>query len=455
MKTTKILTILVMFSAMMVFMATVAEAVPMGTAFTYQGRLINANKPADGLYDLQFKLYDSASDGNKIGVDVNASETQVNDGSFIVELDFGSVFDGNNRWLEIGVRPGDQDDPNVYTTLTPRQKVTPTPYALYADNADKLDGNHSSAFAWKTHSHYWLDAADGNPTNALYVDNEGNVGIGTTTPSAKLTVEGGTIKATNYLAYSGAIYGETTVANSAGVWGKATDSGGSGVLGENSADDGVTGWSITGTGVHGQSNSHNGVEGSSSSGTGVYGRSDSGIGVHGEASGTLGRGVYGQYIGTIGIGVYGFARGDSVSGVYGDGQIYDFLAAGPGIDYGSSSSIRWKRDIRPIDEPLNKVMNLRGVYFNWDAEHGGGHDVGMVAEEVGKVLPEIVGYEPNSPYATGMDYGRLTPLLVEAVKVLKSEVDELKQQNKRLEERLFEIEKLMGKQVLELEGGQR
>jgi len=69
-------------------------------------------------------------------------------------------------------------------------------------------------------------------------------------------------------------------------------------------------------------------------------------------------------------------------------------------------------------------MMLRGVYFNWDAEHGGGHDVGMVAEEVGKVLPEIVQYEENGIDATGMDYSKLTPLLVESVKALKTELDQ-------------------------------
>ena len=82
------------------------KAGSIGTAFTYQGRLIDNNQPANGLYDLQFRLFDSTSNGNQIGGDVNAPETPVNDGYFTVELDFGNVFDGNDRWLEIGVRPG-------------------------------------------------------------------------------------------------------------------------------------------------------------------------------------------------------------------------------------------------------------------------------------------------------------------------------------------------------------
>jgi len=76
------------------------------------------------------------------------------------------------------------------------------------------------------------------------------------------------------------------------------------------------------------------------------------------------------------------------------------------------------------------------VYFNWDAEHGGRYDVGMIAEEVGKVLPEIVDYEENGIDAVGMDYSKLTPLLVEAIKELKAENDALKQRIEKLEETL-------------------
>jgi len=129
----KILLILVLAFGLIVCLPKVGQAAPMGTAFTYQSRLIDANKPADGLYDFQFKLFDDPNVviGKKIGGDVNVADLDVIDGYFAVELDFGSgVFDGNERWLEMGVRPGDQNDPNVYTALSPRQKVTPTPYAL-------------------------------------------------------------------------------------------------------------------------------------------------------------------------------------------------------------------------------------------------------------------------------------------------------------------------------------
>jgi hypothetical protein len=62
--------------------------------------------------------------------------------------------------------------------------------------------------------------------------------------------------------------------------------------------------------------------------------------------------------------------------------------------------------------------------LTWSTMDGGGRDVGMIGEEVGRVLPEIVSYEENGVDATGMDYSKLTPLLVEAVKALKMQLDE-------------------------------
>ncbi len=192
-------------------------------------------------------------------------------------------------------------------------------------------------------------------------------------------------------------------------------------------------------------------------GAGVYGVSDSdeGRGVVGSADGDYGRGVYGETYGSSGSGVYGYARGgpDSV-GVFGYGfNTWDFYAGGPGGHYGEISSIRWKRNIRNIDNPLEKLARLRGVYFDWDEEHGGQHDMGMIAEEVGKVVPEVVLYEANGIDANGMDYGKLTPLLVEAVNALRAEknteIDALRIEKDaeiaELKQRINEMERLIEK----------
>jgi len=148
MKTVRILmVVLAPALAVLVWPAEVSKAEPMGSAWTYQGRLMDANSPANGLYDLQFKLYDSPSDGNQLASIIDINELDVMDGYLTVLLDFGSdVFIGNACWLEIGVRQGELNDPNGYTTLSPRQQITPAPYALgYLNPLSGLETASSSA----------------------------------------------------------------------------------------------------------------------------------------------------------------------------------------------------------------------------------------------------------------------------------------------------------------------
>ena len=123
------------------------------TAFTYQGRLKDGGNPANGLYDVRFTLYDDATAGSIIAGPAYADDKTVADGLFTAELDFGAPpFDGTDRWLEIAVRPGSVDnaDRTGYTALSPRQKITNNPYALFSRNSDKLSGQTSI---------YYLDAS--------------------------------------------------------------------------------------------------------------------------------------------------------------------------------------------------------------------------------------------------------------------------------------------------------
>ena len=112
-------------------MAGVTCAAPMGTAFTYQGRLMDANSPAEGLYDFEFELYDDPDAGSQQGSTVDVNDLDVIDGYFTVKLDFGvEVFHGDDVWLHVGVRPGEIEGDNSYVALSPHQEITPVPYAL-------------------------------------------------------------------------------------------------------------------------------------------------------------------------------------------------------------------------------------------------------------------------------------------------------------------------------------
>src|SRR5262245_26494332 len=118
------------------------------SSFTYQGRLTDGGTSANGNYDLQFALFDSLSGGTQVGSTLTLNTVAVSNGVFTVSLDFGaSAFNGANRFLEISARPAGS---GAFTTLTPRQQITSTPYAvrsLNATTADTVTVNGASAFS--------------------------------------------------------------------------------------------------------------------------------------------------------------------------------------------------------------------------------------------------------------------------------------------------------------------
>jgi len=88
------------------------------------------------------------------------------------------------------------------------------------------------------------------------------------------------------------------------------------------------------------------------------------------------------------------------------------------------SSARWKDNIQPIQDPIETLQRLRGVSFDWKAD--GHYDIGLVAEEVGAVVPKVVAFEGNGFDARSVDYARVVALLIEAIKEQQKEIEELK-----------------------------
>jgi hypothetical protein len=166
--------------SILVSLAFAVAAHAQSTAFTYQGDLKNAGQPAAGLHDFRFVLYDSASGGAQVGSSQCVDNVSVIDGLFTVTIDCGQQFaTPATRSLQIEVRPDTGlacTTTTGFTALSPRQALTATPFANHA----------KSAFA--------LDAADGSPTNAVYVANDGRVGIGTQAPEACLHIFTGNVE---------------------------------------------------------------------------------------------------------------------------------------------------------------------------------------------------------------------------------------------------------------------
>src|SRR5687767_802654 len=130
----------VLLQSFMLVLILLGAAYAQGTAFTYQGRLTDSDNPADGVFDMQFKLFDTATTGTgaQQGSTITNSTVKVANGVFAVELDFGAgVFTGAARFLEISIRPAGSADP--YTVLSPRQAVTSAPYAIRSNVAAAAD----------------------------------------------------------------------------------------------------------------------------------------------------------------------------------------------------------------------------------------------------------------------------------------------------------------------------
>lgn len=129
----------------------------MPTAITYQGQLRQGGAPLTGPIDLEFSLWSHAAGGEQIGGTIHYLNVPMSNGLFAVELDFGvAAFNSNARWIEVAVCESAEAE---CTTLSPRQSVTPTPYALQ--------------------------------TRGMYVDEFNNVGFGTKSPSDRLSVVDG------------------------------------------------------------------------------------------------------------------------------------------------------------------------------------------------------------------------------------------------------------------------
>ena len=269
--------------------ATLYAQTPVGTAFTYQGQLKDGGLPAEGNYDLRFRLYDDPNAGAQVGSDTYADDWLVSGGLFNVELDFGAVFAGDALWLEVAVRPWDSVDP--HTVLSPRQPLTASPYALYALNSPGSSG-------------LWTESGDD-----IYYD-VGNVGIGMTKPLCPLQVESTAL-------YTVHARNRTTSGTSYGGFFRSDSYSGYGVIGY--ASD-ATGGNV---GVFGKTDSVN------ANAYGVYGRAlattGQGRGVYGQTESTEGTGVHGEAVAATGtnFGVKGtVASPDGYAGYFTGGRNY-------------------------------------------------------------------------------------------------------------------------------------
>ncbi|HTZ17477.1 MAG TPA: tail fiber domain-containing protein [Dissulfurispiraceae bacterium] len=117
------------------------------------------------------------------------------------------------------------------------------------------------------------------------------------------------------------------------------------------------------------------------------------------------------------------------------------------ITIATPSDVRYKKEVRPLDASLDKVMQLTGVSYEWDKDrvNGAGYktgkQIGLIAQEVEKVLPELVQTDSNG-YKT-LSYDKLAPVIIEAIKAQQKEMREKDARIEKLEKALEMMEHRM------------
>jgi hypothetical protein len=137
------------------------------------------------------------------------------------------------------------------------------------------------------------------------------------------------------------------------------------------------------------------------------------------------------------------AGGNVGIGTTGPSYLLDIAGQCHASCFPTSSDVRFKKNIVPLENALEKVLALRGVTYEWNEfihSIRNGYDlnvpiVGMIAQEVEEVIPQIVGtWKLNDELtdARSLEYQRLVPYLIEAVKEQQKQIDQLKSDVKTL-----------------------
>lgn len=444
------------------------------SSFSYQGSLTDNGGAADGTYDMSFTLYDAAQAGAAIGAPICQDQVAVADGLFTVMLDFGdSPFDGQALWLEVGVRadatPGNCAA-GVYANLGPRQPLSSAPYSISAKSLQipfEMSADVPDSYVGRIINTNILGTA-------LRVETPHTQGVGNYTFVSQAAGLGGR-----------AVLGLATDAQGGGsanygVWGQAAGPSGRGVYGFATHASGAN------YGVRGRTDSASGWAGYFEGRSYFSGRV--GVGTTGPAVPLQVQGsdqfmqrivssnVNGAWLDlqntSVGGNIWsilstgsanGEGAGDLVIRVptalaldidtngfvgFGDNSptfrvelpnTADNSGRGRANSWTTYSSRRWKHNIQTLDGALDKVLRLRGVRFDWNAEHGGKADIGFVAEEVGAVVPEIVSWEENGRDAQSLAYDRITALTVEAIKQQEARIAEQDRRIEALQKELAEL----------------
>ena len=106
---------------------------------------------------------------------------------------------------------------------------------------------------------------------------------------------------------------------------------------------------------------------------------------------------------------------------------------GADTTYNTTSDIRLKTDIEPIEDSTEKLMSMKPVKHKWKADQDADSVHGFIAQEMMEVVPEAVNGNPEGEEMMSMDYGRITPIIVGALQDAHNKIKELENKIKEME----------------------
>ena len=249
-----------------------------------------------------------------------------------------------------------------------------------------------------------------NDTERMRIDSSGNVGIGTSTPSQKLSVAG------NANAIATQVFNQSTTSGSSqAICQLAANNGANYVnLVSNYVTAGGSYFQLAQSGVPTAYYDIDTQIWRNGSGSERMRIDSSGNLLVGSSLSTTPRGALTGYANSSNVAFFG---NSSATGVY--------LVSG-NTSWTATSDERLKDIIEPITDATNKVSQIRAVIGKYKTDEQNTRRSFLIAQDVQKVLPEAISVSPDEEKTLGLQYSEVIPLLVAAIQELKAEIDTLK-----------------------------